>query len=270
MKIFKLVDQISFESALAKISLHQAYETLNGTGKELLPKTLKIYVFAAISWLICFFSSNNWFVFPIIATLVIVGIIVGYFRSNLYFKKAGYNVAVYLFVQTALVFYIASSEISGSLMLNRTVSLVYILVCYYLSLYVVKVKLIECVQVKYLFNDSKKIKMSRAIKAVKILSSTLIAFIVILIAIMQFFRFNKSWIEGANYDFLSGLNGTFMGTVVAGFSIAIGISVLFLISLLPTLLFNAAFVADGLILRKYSENFRKQYEFTENEWYGEK
>lgn len=34
----KLLDSISFESALEKNSLHRIYETLNGTGKELFPE----------------------------------------------------------------------------------------------------------------------------------------------------------------------------------------------------------------------------------------
>lgn len=49
----------------------------------------------------------------------------------------------------------------------------------------------------------------------------------------------------------------------------IGLSVLFLVTLLPTLLLNTSAVVDGYVYKKYSEAFRKEYEFTEKEWYGE-
>ncbi|MBC2102849.1 hypothetical protein HCB11_11140 [Listeria marthii] len=265
----KLLDSISFENTLEKNSLHHIYETLNGTGKEIFPRTLKIFVFASISWLICLFSGYNWYVFPILASIIIIGICIGYFRSSLYFKNAAYALSVYLFTQTALVFYITSIEISDSTMINRIAACLYILFGYCLSLYITKIKLIENVQTNYLANDGKLGKKKGTIKAVKILSAVLVGFIVIVIAGMQFYRVNKWWIDGSNSDALSGLNGTFAGTILSAILMVIGVAILVIITLLPTLLLNKAAVVDGYIYKKYAEEFRKEYEFTEKEWYGE-
>lgn len=264
----KLVEQVSFVDSLKSNSIHHVYETLNGTGKELLPMSLKIVIFAAISWLICIFSVNNWYVFPIVASVIVVVIIIGYFRSSLYFRKAAYTMAVYLFTQTALIFYIASLEISGSNVINRIVALLYILLMYGLSFYVIQIKLIENVQTKYLADDGKQIKKKRTIKLVKVLSTVLVSFIIVVIAGMQFYMVNKWWIDGSNYEFLSGFNGTLIGTVLSAVFVFIGIAALILITLLPTLLLDASVVVDGYIYKKYAEKYRVEYEFTEEEWYG--
>ncbi len=265
----KLLDSISFESALEKNSLHRIYETLNGTGKELFPRTLKIFGFASISLLICLFSGYNWYVFPILASIIIIGICIGYFRSSLYFKNAAYTFSVYLFAQTTLVFYITSIQISDNLMTNRIAACLYILFGYCLSFYIIKIKLIENVQTKYLANDEKLGKKKGAIKAVKILSAVLVGFIVLVIVGMQFYRVNKWWIDGSNSDALSGLNGTLAGTILSAILVVIGVAILVIITLLPTLLLNTVAVVDGCIYKKYAEEFRKEYEFTEKEWYGE-
>ncbi|MBC1548239.1 hypothetical protein HCJ27_14140 [Listeria sp. FSL L7-1435] len=265
----KLLDSISFESTLGKNSLHHIYETLNGTGKEIFPRTLKIFVFASISLLICLFSGYNWYVFPILASVIIIGICIGYFRSSLYFKNAAYTFSVYLFTQTALVFYITSIQISDNLMTNRIAACLYILFGYCLSLYIIKIKLIENVQIKYLANDEKLGKKKGTIKAIKILSAVLVGFIVIVIVGMQFYRVNKWWIDGSNSDALSGLNETLAGIILSTILVVIGVAILVIITLLPTLLLNAAAVVDGYIYKKYAEEFRKEYEFTEKEWYGE-
>ncbi|UHP10099.1 hypothetical protein LAX80_013325 [Listeria marthii] len=158
--------------------------------------------------------------------------------------------SVYLFTQTALVFYITSIEISDSTMINRIVACLYILFGYCLSLYITKIKLIENVQTKYLANDGKLGKKKGAIKAVKILSAVLVGFIVIVIAGMQFYRVNKWWIDGSNSDALSGLNGTFAGTILSAILMVIGVVILVIITLLPTLLLNAAAVVDGYIIQQ--------------------
>lgn len=42
-----------------------------------------------------------------------------------------------------------------------------------------------------------------------------------------------------------------------------------LVTLTPTVLLNSKVVVTGLLLRKYSEEVRFEYDFTEEEWYGE-
>ncbi len=271
MSLFsKLVEEISFEQSLEKNSMHQIYTTLNGTGKELLPKTVKIFIFGVIAWVVCLFSSNNWFLFPIIASIIILATVIAYFKSSLYFKAALYNVAMYLFTQTALIFYLSSVEISENVIINRVIIFFYMVAGYTLSFYVIRLKLLEIIQTRYLAIDEERLKKRGPIKLVRTLSIILVSFMIVAIAGMQLYRVNKWWLSGSDPDFLVGLNGTFMGTILSVVLIGVAIIIVLLITLLPTLLLNATTVVDGCIYKKYSEDFRKEYEFTEKEWYGEK
>ncbi|MGM0219305.1 hypothetical protein [Enterococcus sp. AZ126] len=266
--ISKLIDTISFSNALEKNALHKVYETINDSKKELFPKTLKVLILASISWSISLFSGINWFIFPILSLLIIIYGIVLYFKSPLYFKKAAYNSVIYLFTQNMFIFYICSLEISSSVLLNRSLSIIYIILSYSLSLYIVKIKLIDSIQDKYL-SKNEKLSKKRIIKIVRVFSATLVSFIAILIIVIQFYRFNKWWINNNDFNFLSGLNGSVIGNILSVISVFIGIFLLSTITLLPTLLLNSEILADGLILQRYSEDFRKKYEFEKKEWYNE-
>lgn len=52
--------------------------------------------------------------------------------------------------------------------------------------------------------------------------------------------------------------------------IFIGIPLLMIITLIPTFfLFDANLYMKGKIIKQYSEEFRQEYDFTKEEWYGE-
>lgn len=88
----KLINSVSFENALEKNSIHRVYENLNGTGKELILKSMKVYFLAGFSWFICLISGIKGAGFPIVASIVILGVFIGYVRSKHYFKKCSlYN-----------------------------------------------------------------------------------------------------------------------------------------------------------------------------------
>ena len=42
-----------------------------------------------------------------------------------------------------------------------------------------------------------------------------------------------------------------------------------IVTLLPTLFFNAHVFVKAKLLSSYSEEFRKEYDFTKEEWYGD-
>lgn len=266
--IFKLIANISFSNALEKNTLHKVYETINDPKKEVFSKKFKVTLLAISSWGISLFSNINWFIFPILSSLIIIYGLVFYFRSPHYLKKAAYNSITYLFSQNALIFYISSLEVSNNVLLNRIISMLYIILSYSLSVYIVKIKLIDNAQETYLSENNHIVRRS-IIKIVKIFSSLLVIFITVLIAAMQIYRFNKWWINNNDYNFLSGLNGSLLGNVLSVASVFIGIFILSMVTLLPTLLLNSQVVVRGLVLKKYSEEFRNEYEFERKEWYGE-
>ncbi|MGM0124829.1 hypothetical protein IGI37_002223 [Enterococcus sp. AZ194] len=266
--ISKLIDCIDFSNALEKNTLHKVYETIHDPKEDLLPRTLKVFILASISWIVSLLSSINWFIFPILSLLIVIYGLVFYFKCPSYLNKAAYNSVFYLFTQTMFIFFICSLEISTNVLMNRCLATIYIIVSYSLSLYIVKIKLIDTIQVKYL-PKNKELSKKRLIKIVRIFSSTLATFIAISIMVMQFYRLNKWWINNNDFTFLSGLNNSVIGNILAIISVFMGISILSLITLLPTLLLRLEILADGLLLQKYSEDFRKEYEFEKKEWYGE-
>ena len=263
-----LIEEVGFLDALKENTFQKVYETLNGTDKEMLSKNLKIYIFAFLSWLLSLTSSMNWIVFPICSTVITLVLIVVYLKSPRFFRSAVYTMTIFLFCQNAVVFYISSLKISDSRILNSSVAVVYILVSYFIAFYVVKIKLLDSIQTIYFTNNTNVIK-SKTIKCIKILSSAMIIFITLLFAAMQFYRFNKWWLRDYNSNILSGLNGTFLGNVFSIVCVFIAIIVLLLITMIPTLFLNSEVVVNGLLLKKYAEEFRQEYDFTKEEWYGE-
>jgi len=91
--------------------------------------------------------------------------------------------------------------------------------------------------------------------------------VVVIIVGMQLYRLNKSWLKGfiENSDVLN-TNATISDIV----GIFIGIPLLMIITLIPTFfLFDANLYMKGKIIKQYSEEFRQEYDFTKEEWYGE-
>ncbi|MGC6768793.1 hypothetical protein [Enterococcus sp. LJL51] len=201
------------------------------------------------------------------STLIVFFILIRYFKSPK-LKKSAYTMTVYLFTQNALVFYLSSLKVTGDTTVNKIVAFVYILVSYFLSFYVIRTKVFEVLQKKYV-PENKVVLKKKAIENITRLTLILSVFIFVLIGFMAFFRFNKGWLNDHNPDFLSGLNNSLIGNVLSVLSIFIGLSILILVTLLPTLLLNIDITVDGLILTKYSEELREEYEFTREEWYGD-
>ncbi|MHC5216487.1 hypothetical protein ACYSNR_07450 [Enterococcus sp. LJL128] len=266
-ELFKLIEEISFPIALDRNTMHKVYFTINKPETELLPKSLKISLFGAVSLIIGLFSKTNGIAFPIISALLVFFIWIFYFKSLPFFRNAAYAIATYLFTQNAVVFYFSALKITSNPTMNIIISSVYILTSFLLSFYIIKVKLIEAIKEKYLPENELLLKM-KSTKHIKRLMSVLFAFLLIVIGLMQFYRINKSWLSDLDSDFLSGLNGSLFGNILSIFSVIIGVAILMLVTILPTLIINSESIIDGLLLKKFSEEFRQEYEFTKNEWYG--
>ncbi|MDG4965762.1 hypothetical protein OGZ37_04105 [Lactococcus lactis] len=99
-------------------------------------------------------------------------------------------------------------------------------------------------------------------KVSRYLSSYPVVVFAIVVFAAYFYRTTKSaFILTQNESPVS-----FLYNIVGGVGfLLIGLS----ISLLPTLLFDGELFIRGKILQNHSEYFRKEYEFTKEEWYGE-
>ncbi|WP_260449291.1 hypothetical protein [Listeria marthii] len=263
----KLINFVSSENALEKNSMHRLYENLNGTGKEVMPKSLKLYILAGFSWLICLISGAKGVGFPITASIIILGVFIGYARSKPYFKNAAYTISVYLITQTAVLFFFSVWMPWRNPDLTKTFAITYILLGYALSFYIIRIRLIEDVQINYLINDGKLIRKRKTIKVLKIIATILGVSLVVAMLVTRIYTMNSDWWNNSdNYDYSYD---SFAGTIIYIFSIFIGLANLALFTLFPTSLLKSSVVVNGLIYKKHSADFQKEYEFTDKEWYGE-
>jgi len=264
---WNLVKEIPLSNFLLKTPYQEVLENLDNHEKGILTKNSKLFLSSLFGWGISLFSTINWFVFPVSSSLIILANLILFLRSKNFFKEAAYSIALYVSCQTALIFYVASIKVSNTTSWNRIASTTYILISFLLVLFVVKTKLMENLQARYL--PDKKMTHFLSIKMVKRVSKFIVIFIALYLAALQFFRVNKWWLRNFNPDLLSGLNGTFLGNILSIISVIIGLVVLMLVTLIPTILLDIKVIVTGLLLRDYSEEVRNEYGFTEKEWYGE-
>lgn len=131
----------------------------------------------------------------------------------------------------------------------------------YFVLSICLIKVILDVKIKETLN--KKYGQNFQISKVsRYLSSYPVVVLAIVVFAAYFYRTTKSaFILTQNESPVS-----FLYNIVGGVGfLLIGLS----ISLLPTLLFDGELFIRGKILQNHSEYFRKEYEFTKEEWYGE-
>ena len=107
-----------------------------------------------------------------------------------------------------------------------------------------------------------------SLKTIKILNM-LIRFsgilIVVGLLVVQFYRMNKWWLEGNIPD---STGNSFMDLALI---IILGVPFFLVLTLIPTYIaFKPEIFVKGQLLEQYSEKFRKLYEFSKEEWYGEK
>ncbi|MBC2377453.1 hypothetical protein HBP49_04410 [Listeria welshimeri] len=91
--------------------------------------------------------------------------------------------------------------------------------------------------------------------------------LVVAIWVTRFYTISSDWWNSSNnYDYSYD---SLVGTVLYVFSSFIAFANLALFTLFSTSLLKTSVVLDGLIYKKYSLDFQKEYEFTDKEWYGE-
>lgn len=95
---------------------------------------------------------------------------------------------------------------------------------------------------------------------VKVVEKSIGFIIAIILVAMQFYRMNKFWITHSTSWMIT--------TLIPFTQFILFILVILLLFILPIKVFYPEIVKTYL-LKKYSEEFRKAYDFTKEEWYGE-
>lgn len=267
--ITNLIQKISYEEALKKVNGERVFSHIKSNKDELLPKTLKVMVLAIVAWLFSLFGIASWGFFPFFAGVIVLAVFIWYSVQPKYFKDAAYNLAMFLLAQTGLIFYIVSIQFFDNLIFDRIMMSVYVIVTYLVSFYFLKSKIQSNIQEKYLDYQPQDLKLS--IKIIKKVTYLLGALVVLFFVLLELYRLTKSWfiLSDFNFNFLAGVHNPIIDDLIVVFFFLLIMLIFVLVSLLPTLLIDEDKITEGLVLKKYAEEFRVRYQLSKKDWYGE-
>lgn len=240
-----------------KYSMHSVYMILTKPETELIPRGLKAILLVSVFWMISLYTIVNGYIFLVFSSIISIVALVFYFKSFNFFKKASYSIIKYISIQSMVIFYISSIQFTQSHRLNSIIACVYILVSYMFSFYIAYQKVLVEFYEQY-FPEKKPLKILNIKKIIKLIGIVGVGVLVF----MQLYRINKWWIEGSDLDFLSGMNGTLLGTIVSIVAVTLALVLLMLVTIIPILCLKSKDVLDGLLLKQFSEELRTEYEYS--------
>lgn len=251
------MNNVSYENAKQKIN-SQEIEQLNSKIEHTSSYTGKIVGSILFALLLGLPSTNYYAIYLIGALFFLSILVVRYVTFKPIFKILNYNTVLFLVWQTAAIFFmIVFLRVKADT--YHLIPLLYIILSYGFSFLFIRARTNTYVKETFgEIHNSKKRVFSKTIT--KILS----IFLAVVIISILFYRGNKWWLINMNTTLeTSG----FLQYAIWG----IGLLVLLIgFTLLPTLLFSPSQYVKGRLIKKYAEEFRKEYGFTEKKWYGEK
>lgn len=276
-QVDKIISTISFEEANQIIKFQDIYKIMSGNPNDKFAIVLKkklillVGLFLPLIAVIIYVQSNN---DPSISTiskiiasfseLIIIALMLFFFlkTSAKFLEYYSYKNFCYMFGKLIYISYFCAGL--GMYNGNYLTTIIPIFLCLvvFISLYYKIEKNIVMDEINKLFK--REYKTSTLLTTMLKLSGVVV---VVIIVGMQLYRLNKSWLKGfiENSDVLN-TNATISDIV----GIFIGIPLLMIITLIPTFfLFDANLYMKGKIIKQYSEEFRQEYDFKKEEWYGD-
>ncbi|EAD1188011.1 hypothetical protein FPV71_10745 [Listeria monocytogenes] len=252
-----MMKNVSYEEARHAINSKEI-EQLNTKKKHTSGYIGKISGSILFALLLCLPAINYYPIYPTIACILLGGLLIKYIDLKPISKVTNYNLVLYLIWQTATIFFmIVFLRVEADR--YHLIPLVYIIWGYGGSILLIRARVNT--YVKEIFETTAK---SGKKVFSNIITKILGAFLVLAVIAVLFYRGNKWWLMNMN---AAVGNSSFLEYVVWG----IGLLILLIgFTLLPTLLFSPSQYVKARVIGKYAEEFQKSYEFTENEWYGEK
>lgn len=182
----------------------------------------------------------------------------------------GWQLAKYLMIQTITISMLLGIRIDG----NRPFGKFYILValCYLFVVALLCFFRCKAMMLNYLKKNGIKLKESSVTKVwSKFFLKLSIGLLVAIVLGTQIYRLNKWWFIGNDSSpGVVSIQNEWLGTLIVLVGGVLLIAFVVVFSLLPTLLFSPSQYVKGRLIKKYAEEFRKEYGLTEKEWYGEK
>ncbi|WP_205408893.1 hypothetical protein [Listeria goaensis] len=252
-----IMSSLSFKEASEKFDSKEIV-LLVKSKENTVPYVSKIVGSILFALLVSLPAVNYYAIFPICAFVLLSILLFKYITSKPMFKVLNYNWLFFLVWQTAAIFFMV-------VFLRVKADSYHLIPAMYIILgYVATLLLIRARVHTYLKEEFESHSKSKSNNVSRRITKIIGVFLIIIIMAIFFYRGNKWWIMNMTGTFD---NQSFLVYAVWGIVL---LTLLIGFTLLPTLLFSPAKYVRGKLVKKYSEEFRKHYGFTENEWYGEK
>ncbi|MBC1731262.1 hypothetical protein [Listeria seeligeri] len=258
-----IMSKISFKEAKKLVDIGEK-EAKKGT----VSRDLQLFILALFCGFVALLPLQN----SIIITCILIIII---FISYIYYLTLkssdkilgdfGWQLAKYLMIQTITISMLLGIKIDG----NRPFGRFYIVValCYLFVVALLCYFRCKAMMLNYLKNNGINFKKTAVPKVWnKIFLKLSIGLLVAIVLGTQIYRLNKWWFIG-NDGSPGGVSiqNEWLGTLIVLVGGILLIAFLVVFSLLPTLLFNAKTISDGILLKMYAEEFHKENGMAEKE-----
>ncbi len=255
----KIMNDISFEIVKNKIPIKKI--------KEILEKKEKSGGYVRAVLISCFIAivlslpATNYF--WIFSAILFGALCIIFYRYTLLcplFKVLDYNKLLFFIWQTAAIFFLIVFLVVRGDKYNL-IPLFYIIFSYTISFFIMKIQINSYLEREYHVGKKATSRINHFFDMK--LTKGLVVFLSTIIAITMIYRVNKSWMR--NIKLTTGdpsiLEYTIWSVVLLGLLAGF--------TFLPNLLFSPADYVKGKLMKKYSEEFRQEYGFSKEEWYGE-
>ena len=273
-KVDKIISTISFEETKKIIKFQDIYDVMMGAPEAKFSANFKkiivlvLGLFVPMVMLVTYSvghknmpeSNLSRTIAIITSSLIIFEILYFYFRKGYkYLNNYVYQSFIYLVGKNVCISMYCGSigRDDGNYLLTVVPILVYIVTSLYFYYRVEKNLIFDAINQLFMKNYQTSKMLNIFLKISGII-------VVLGIGLIQFYRVNKWWLRNVVVDSnTSSLLESNIGWVFA-------IPILMLIALIPTYLcFDAFTYVKAKLIKQYAEEFRQEYDFTKEEWYGE-
>lgn len=255
------------KTTMSKISFKEAKQLVD-IKESTTSRGVQLFMLGLFCGFIAVLPLKNSIIITSILILMILISFIYYFTvksSDKLLEDFGWQMAKYLMIQTITVSILLGIRVDG----DKPFGEFYILValCYLFVVALLCFFRCKAMMLNYLKKNGIKLKESSVTKVwSKFFLKLSIGLLVAIVLGTQIYRLNKWWFIG-NDGSPGGISiqNEWLGTLKALVGGILLIAFVVVFSLLPTLLFNAKTISEGILLKMYAEEFHKENGMAEKE-----
>ncbi|MBC1483647.1 hypothetical protein HCJ58_07165 [Listeria sp. FSL L7-1509] len=253
------------KTIMSKISFEEAKQLVD-TKESITSRGIQLFMLGLFCGFMAVLPLKNSIIITSILILMILISFIYYFivkSSDKLLEDFGWQMAKYLMIQTITVSILLGIRVDG----DKPFGEYYILValCYLFVVALLCYFRCKAMMLNYLKKNGIKLKESSVTKVwSKFFLKLSIGLLVAIVLGTQIYRLNKWWFIGNDSSpGVVSIQNEWLGTLIVLVGGVLLIAFVVVFSLLPTLLFNAKTISEGILLKMYAEEFHKENGFTE-------